>query len=845
MANKKTAKSGKTSAGRGRPKGSTTAATTAKTVAAGKRQVWALVLFAVGLLIFFITLIPGESLWLWMHNAFLGLFSGVAYGVAPLVIYTAVMLTLDRPFGSVGGKLAICFLLLLELCGMVHLFLGNDLKADGFFAQLGELYQGSIQFTYGGVFALPFGVWLKLGLGTTGGLIFLFLLVFVTVMLLTGITLGDFLKLCAKPAKKIGDSYARQAEANAQTREEKAKARADRGGRFAIDVPIENPEIPSDPLPTDGVDTSKGGKAKLDGIINAFGGKKKQKEQAVDLPFDEEDEEDEDGEMILPPDSAPQVNLEGIAGLAAKAAQKAQEDLPAGAEEEKSEGEGEGAEPKPAPKPEKKYQFPPLSLLKPARATANRNLKAELEENGAKLVQILDSFGVSTRVIHISRGPAVTRYELQPNSGVKISKITNLADDIALNLAASGVRIEAPIPGKAAVGIEVPNKTRSAVALSEVVGSADFKEAKSKLSVALGRDIGGKVALGDIAGMPHVLIAGATGSGKSVCINTIIMSILYKSTPDEVKLLLIDPKVVELGIYNGIPHLLVPVVTDARKASGALGWAVTEMMNRYKLFAEANVRDIKGYNAMADQTEGKDRLPQIVVIIDELADLMMVAPSEVEDAICRLAQMARAAGMHLIIATQRPSVDVITGLIKANIPSRISFAVSSQIDSRTILDASGAEKLLGRGDMLFKPMGESKAMRIQGCFVSDEEIEKVIGFLSKQQQANYDEQIMEEIDRLKATEKGKGREAIDGDETEEEANDPMLLKAIECVVEAGIASTSLLQRRLKLGYARAARIVDIMEQRGVVGPFEGSKPRKVLITKQQLQEMLLNNTEEA
>ncbi|MBR5011802.1 MAG: DNA translocase FtsK, partial [Clostridia bacterium] len=437
--------------------------------------------------------------------------------------------------------------------------------------------------------------------------------------------------------------------------------------------------------------------------------------------------------------------------------------------------------------------------------------------------------------VDISRGPTVTRYELQPCAGVKISKITNLADDIALNLATAGVRIEAPIPNKAAVGIEVPNKSSNVVGVREIIESPMFTGSKSKLTVALGRDIAGNAVVTDIAKMPHGLIAGATGSGKSVCINSIIMSILYKATPEEVKLLMIDPKVVELGVYNGIPHLLVPVVTDPRKAAGALGWAVTEMEQRYTMFAQNGVRDLAGYNKLVDNNPDLEltKMPQIVIIIDELADLMMTAPSEVEDSINRIAAKARAAGMHLLIATQRPSVDVVTGVIKANIPSRIAFAVSSQVDSRTILDMAGAEKLLGRGDMLFNPVGCSKPNRLQGCFVSDEEVEAVVDYIKGDHSCEYDEDVMQEIERQAAVEKknktSAGEASLDDD-------DPMLNAAIETVVELGQASTSMLQRKLKLGYARAARLIDIMEERGVVGPYEGSKPRQVLMTKEMLLE---------
>ena len=486
---------------------------------------------------------------------------------------------------------------------------------------------------------------------------------------------------------------------------------------------------------------------------------------------------------------------------------------------------------------EEPYTPPPVELLNDMPQTTDPNLQEELRINAEKLVDTLRSFGVQTRIVDIARGPAVTRYELQPSAGVKISKITGLADDIALNLAASGVRIEAPIPNKPAVGIEVPNKVVSTVSIREVIDSDEFRSAKSKRSVALGRDIAGKITIADLAKMPHTLIAGATGSGKSVCINSLIVSILYKATPDEVKLLMVDPKMVELGIYNGIPHLLVPVVTDPKKAAGALAWAVNEMLNRYQMFKDYGVRDLAGFNRMAPD-RGLKTMPQIVIIIDELADLMMAAPGEVEDSIFRLAQMARAAGMYLVIATQRPSVDVITGVIKANIPSRIAFAVSSQIDSRTILDASGAEKLLGRGDMLFSPVGATKPIRVQGCFVTDAEVERIITFIKEsQKKMTYDEKIMEEIERQAVTEKDKkkGGDKDSGGGFMDE--DEMLPSAIECVIDVGQASTSLLQRKLKLGYARAARIMDMMEEKGIIGPYEGSKPRQVLISKERWIEM--------
>jgi S-DNA-T family DNA segregation ATPase FtsK/SpoIIIE len=463
------------------------------------------------------------------------------------------------------------------------------------------------------------------------------------------------------------------------------------------------------------------------------------------------------------------------------------------------------------------YLLPPLSILtKPRKSPAAD--KDDLNKNAEKLVRTLASFGVSASVVHIHRGPAVTRYEVQPQVGVKVSRIVNLADDLALVLAAKDIRIEAPIPGKSAIGIEVPNTEVATVGLRDIIECDEYQQSSSKLTIALGRDISGDPQVAVLSKMPHLLVAGATGSGKSVCINGMIVSLLYKAKPDEVKLMMIDPKMVELNIYNGIPHLLAPVVTDPRRAAVALKKVVKEMEKRYELFADKGARDIERYNTLIAQEEGKAKLPYIVVIVDELADLMMVAPADVEDAICRLAQMARAAGIHLIIATQRPSVDVITGVIKANIPSRIAFAVSAQTDSRTILDMGGAEKLLGRGDMLYLPVGASKPVRLQGTFVSDEEVEQVVSFVKQQQKAHYDQEMIPTA--------SEGKEMDD-------PQDELYHQAVQLIIEARTASVSLLQRRLRIGYSRAARLIDSMEQNGIVGPYEGSKPREVRISKEE------------
>ena len=479
------------------------------------------------------------------------------------------------------------------------------------------------------------------------------------------------------------------------------------------------------------------------------------------------------------------------------------------------------------------YEFPPITLLKQGSHTSSRGSNKQLADTVTKLQKTLYSFGVSAKVEDVSVGPAITRYEIKPAEGVRVNRIANLADDIALNLAAESIRIEAPIPGKQVVGIEIPNKENEVVHLRDILETNKFVDAKSKLSIALGKNVGGEAVIADIAKMPHVLIAGSTGSGKSVCINTLITSIIYKAKPSEVKLVMVDPKIVELSVYNGIPHLLIPVVTDPKKAAGALAWAVQEMEERYAKFAGKGVRDLKGYNAAMEKEEGgKGKMPQIVIIIDELADLMMVAAKDVEDAICRLAQKARAAGMHLVIATQRPSVDVITGLIKANVPSRIAFAVSSQVDSRTILDMAGAEKLLGKGDMLFYPSGASKPTRVQGAFVDDGEVEKIVDFVKSNGDGPvYNDAILETIAKANNPEKDT-KDADPEDDT-----DPLLEDAIETVIESKTASTSFIQRRFKVGYARAGRIIDQMEERGVISGYQGSKPREVLMTKERWQEL--------
>ena len=769
--------------------------------AAGKRQLLSVIWFAVAVFLLCVVFIKGQNVWLAIHNAIFGIFGVTAYFYPFLLGFVAVLFAMDKVGGSINAKIIESGVLVVLIGAAVDIFVKHN-EALTFWEHLVNAYSTGTSLKSGGFLGALIGQPLYLSFGKTGAVITVILLIFVFVMIITGTTLISLFKTMAKPVKSISE----QAETAYQNRiEQKAEEKSDKQLKvlkgFNVDIPVD--DIPE----------------KRDIKKESLDEKQR---KVVSAYYDNEPSEDTKEE-----------HKEIDAALtAAKAEVKNSEaekiDFKAETEKFTEHLEKENTE------AEESYKFPPLTLLKETKAQNAALLSAELDNTANRLVETLRSFGVETRIVEVSRGPTVTRYELQPSAGVKISKITNLADDIALNLATAGVRIEAPIPNKAAVGIEVPNKASAVVGVRGILDSPAFTSAKSKLTVALGRDIGGNAVVTDIAKMPHGLIAGATGSGKSVCINSIIVSILYKATPDEVKLLMIDPKVVELGIYNGIPHLLVPVVTDPRKASGALGWAVSEMEKRYKMFADRGVRDLAGYNRFVEQLGDPEvqKMPHIVIIIDELADLMMTAPNEVEDSINRIAAKARAAGMHLIIATQRPSVDVVTGVIKANIPTRIAFAVSSQIDSRTILDSAGAEKLLGRGDMLFSPVGSNKPNRIQGCFVSDEEVEAVVDYIKGDHSADYDDDVMVEIERQAAVEK-KQKTGLKEDGPEE---DPMLSDAIRVVVENGQASTSLLQRRLKLGYARAARIVDEMEQRGVVGPYEGSKPRKVLITMDQLME---------
>ena len=799
------AKRKKTTAKRGRQ-------TAAKKQGIGRQGV-AIILFAVAVFLLCVALISSNSpVWMAIHDFYLGLFGVVGYVLPVLVGAAAVLLAMDKP---TAGKITVSVLLMAAVSTLLHVFLyGVDFAVpfgQGWATSIAEGYSGQLS----GVFGALLGYVFEYLFDDLAAKIVLFLLLFVAVMLLTGTTLGKLFQVVSKPVKKTGEGIRaayEEAEEKRRIREEEEAAAAAAAGTEG--KPTTPPHRRRGTYDIDmGDDWDKKPKSPEEEVMQELIASGTAVPEQSTKPLTK-------GEKL---EKVARELQEDTAEKAPEAGSDMPEDLP-------DEVVAEEAPPV--------YRLPPLSLLDQARPVDDQAAAAELKSTAEQLVQTLREFGVETQVINISRGPAVTRYELGLAAGVKISRITGLADDIALRLAATGVRIEAPIPGKAAVGIEIPNRVKSTVCLRELIDSAEFRDAKSKMTVGLGKDITGQLVTVDLAKMPHLLIAGTTGSGKSVCTNSMIQSILFRARPDEVKLLLIDPKQVEFMVYNGIPHLIVPVVTDPRKAAGALGWAVSEMLGRYQKFAAAKVRDIKAYNEKAATTEGMAHMPQILIVIDELADLMMAAGNEVEDSICRLAQMARAAGMHMVIATQRPSVDVITGLIKANIPSRLSLTVASAVDSRTIIDMSGAEKLLGYGDMLFMPMGLSKPVRVQGCFVSDGEVNAVVQFLKPSEEHNYDQTIVQEIER-QAAQVSVGGKSGGGSASDGESGggfddaDPMLEQAVEVVLEAGEASTSLLQRKLRLGYARAGRLVDELEQRGIVGPHRGAKPRELLITRAQ------------
>ncbi|MGN1328707.1 MAG: DNA translocase FtsK [Eubacterium sp.] len=762
-------------------------------------RVYEIAVVAVSVIFFFLAVISGDGAWSVLHGVYVGIFGIFAACIFPLIAIAVTLIYSVKKGKNVNfvAKSIETAVLVLIIASLIHI-VQNQTGAD-FSQAITESYQSAATTFNGGFLGAAFG-WLLLTLGKAPAIIISIVLLIVDFLLITGLTIIQFLSGAAKPAKATYDKVAPAIEDRIERR---------RMSKANIDVPLDDePPVEENSHKT-----------------------KKKKET-----------EPQEEETKVPKDIIDEINM---------ATDKNRREREKAKEKKKSIDEIVHDASEEDKKPVKKeeaftvskeamessvddYRLPTVDILKSAKKHSVKDVSSELKDNAQKLIDTLHSFNVDATITDISRGPTVTRYELKPAAGIRISKITNLSDDIALNLAATHVRIEAPIPGKAAVGIEVPNTVKNTVSMRELVDTPEFDEQQSKLSAGIGKDIAGKCVFCDIAKMPHLLIAGTTGSGKSVCMNSIIVSILYRAKPDEVKFLMIDPKQVEFSKYAGIPHLLVPVVTDARKAAGALGWAVSEMLQRYQRFSQTGVRDIEGYNKYVKKHPDMESMPKICIFIDELADLMMAAPKEVEDSICRLAQMARAAGMHLVIATQRPSVDVITGLIKANISSRIALTVSSQIDSRTILDAGGAEKLLGRGDMLYAPIGASKPVRVQGCFISDEEVEELCEFIKNQGESQYDDEIAKEIEKKAVQDK---KASPFEDEGEGENLDPLFEKAVDVVLESGTASTSFLQRKLSVGYARGAKIMDQLHEKGVIGAQNGSKPREILINRQQWLEM--------
>ncbi len=786
-------------------------------------RILSVVVLALSVIFFCIAVIKGDGAWKAVHNFYVGIFGKLSACLFPILTIVILIINTSKDYAEsrfIPNMVELLIFILL-VSSFVHIIINNS--GDVFKDAVLNAYSNAPDVFNGGLFGAVIG-WLLLTCGKAPAIIIDIVLAFVDFMLMTRITVKQLFKGTVKPV------VATQEKINQLVEEKHSR-------QNQIDIPLDK-EGP------DGSDDKKKQRPqkKNDEKTDTEDKKKEKKKTPIDPEISATDEiiaelnaknrkkeEPDNGDAVIDNQDKSETEKEEKAEEKEKSSKKEKENPDAFVVSDEQMKNGVDA-----------YALPSVDLLKDAKHASEEDVSTELKDNAEKLIDTLQSFNVDASVTDISRGPSVTRYELKPAAGIRISKITGLADDIALSLAARQVRIEAPIPGKSAVGIEIPNKEKSGVSIKEIIDTPEFKAQKSKLSAGLGKDITGKPVYCDIARMPHLLIAGTTGSGKSVCMNSIIVSILYRARPDEVKFVMIDPKQVEFSKYAGIPHLLVPVVTNPKKASGALSWAVNEMLERYNKFSETEVKDIESYNRYVKKHDDLQPMPKICIFIDELADLMMAAPKEVEDSICRLAQMARAAGMHLVIATQRPSVDVITGLVKANISSRIALTVSSQIDSRTILDMGGAEKLLGMGDMLYRPIDADKPYRVQGCYVSDEEIEDVCSFIKSQSETSYDEEIQKEIDE-KATQQEKGSPKFEEEETENNY-DSLFQKAAETVIELGTASTSLLQRKLSVGYARGAKIIDQLEEFGVISKPDGSKPRTVLMTKSMLLEKLAYNS---
>lgn len=796
-----------------------------------QNQFWSVILFAAGVLTGLMVLISGSDGWNAIHKFLLGMFGVSAFFVPLIFIYTAFQIGMDKSQECVAGRAVWGIALMFLTSAAIQIFFVGEIEFK-------SLYSDGVSLKGGGVASVVIAGLLIKVFGCTGARIITVVMFFVFVILLSGLGIIDFFKLMTKPFKFMGNLVEGfQNLLMGGTFEDAFDDDVDDDKeKKSFDKDLEAIEIVNSRKRPDRHETAA---VHINNDVQS--GNKSDSGFPLDIPLPTDKLIERERKKDAKKASAREELIdEGLEFLISRAAGSNSKPDPDTSEENVAKPEIETAEEKtpeiiPEKEPEKQYILPSLELLALPHIFSNSaEAAAEMREKADIIVNTLRSFGVEVKIKDIFRGPSITRYEIQPGIGVKISKIKGLEDDIALSLAAQGVRIEAPVPGKAAVGIEIPNSTKDTVTLREILSAQSFRDSESKLTFAVGKDITGNIILGDIAKMPHVIIAGTTGSGKSVCTRSIIMSILYNAKPNEVKLILIDPKMVEFKVFEGIPHLLIPIVIEAKKAAGALNWAVNEMMRRYSAFADLGANDLRSYNALAAENAEMDAMPQIVVFIDELADMMLVAGKEVEDSICRLAQMGRAAGMHLVVATQRPTTDVITGLIKANIPSRIALSVKSQIDSRTIIDMAGADKLLGNGDMLYMPIGMSKPIRVQGCFASNKDIVSTLDFIKAQAQGEYDTEIIEAVESFVPTSKG------DRDDTSEGAapgsDEDFIERAMEVAVNSGQLSTTMLQRKLKLGYAKAARIMDELEEMGVIGPSEGAKPRRVLMSKMQFDE---------
>lgn len=772
------------------------------------RRFWSYILFFYGILEFFITFVKGDGLWTRLYEFNRGVFGISVFLFAPLIIYVAVLIATDKSHNTVVAKVVEGLILMFLISGAAQILFVGSVEGVGFISKLKNLYYDGTELNGGGLAGALLGWPLLAAFKRVGAAIVIILLAFTFIMLLTNITLPQLFGFLTKPFVGSYKAVSREREERASRAPRERNVKEKKNDKdYRVDIAKYYQED---------IDQAEGENAPIT-------------EDEL-LPFEADSKPYTEKESEAKNKAAEKRELEKIAK---KAVSKDSGDNEIKTENKPVYVEQNGQ----TTLFEKEesvstYTYPPVDILKfSSNTTAPELAQKEIMEKSEKLVETLETFGVKTRIIGIHRGPSVTRYELQPAAGVKVKQITNLADDIALNLAANGVRIEAPIPGKAAIGIEIPNNHRDSVSMRELIDSEDYRNAKGKLTFAVGKDIEGKIVIGDIASMPHMLIAGTTGSGKSVFTNSIILNILFHASPEEVKLILIDPKKVEFPMYNGIPHLLIPVVTEPLKAAGALGWAVNEMMRRYKLFEANGTKNLEDYNQFVDENPELDRkkLAQIVIIVDEFADLMLAAKSEVEESVMRLAQLARAAGMHMLIATQSPRVDVLTGLIKANIPSRTALSVSNNTDSRVILDEVGAEKLLGKGDMLYKPVGMPKPVRIQSGFASTAEIRNLVNFLKNEKETEYSEEVIHEVEQNMP----QPKTSAVSDDISIGTGDELTNQAITIIVETGNASTAFLQRKLKLGFPRAARIMDEIEEMGIIGPQEGSKPRKINITKEE------------